>query len=179
MSESQTLARPYAEAVLDLAKSANSFDEWSKDLEFLSKVAQDKSIVELVSNPSLGKTTLSDILLDICGDKISQEGKNLLRLLIDNQRLMVLPELAVQYEKLRAQHQQYVNVEITSAFFVVEEQKQEIESTLKQRLGKAVNITTRVDTDLIGGWVIRAGDEVIDISLQGRLAQLAAELNSI
>ncbi len=179
MSGLQTLARPYAQAVLDLAKSANNFDVWSRNLSFLAAIAQDETVVSLASNPSTGKSILSEILLDICEEQVSKDGKNLLKLLIDNRRLMVLPELQTQYEYLRAQHQQYINVEITSAFTVVEEQQQEIELALKKRLGKAVNITTRIDTNLVGGWVIRAGDEVIDISLKGRLAQLAGKLNSI
>ena len=55
--------------------------------------------------------------------------------------------------------------------------QQQIETILQQRLGKAVDINMTIDQTLLGGWLIRAGDEVIDLSIRGRLERLATELS--
>jgi len=178
MAELATLARPYADAVFELARDAGTLDQWSEDLTFLTAVTKAPEMAELIKNPKVEKATLSQITLDISGSHISEAAKNLVKLLIDNGKLAVTQQLAAQYEVLKAEHQARVNVEITSAYPVEDTQREQIEVSLQKRFGKSVSITVTEDKELIGGWLIRTGDQVIDLSVKGRLQTIAAELHS-
>ncbi|WP_353573088.1 F0F1 ATP synthase subunit delta [Candidatus Albibeggiatoa sp. nov. BB20] len=175
MAELSTVARPYAEAIISLATENSALDKWSENLDFLSITTQDDSVVKMVANPNVDTQTLTKILLDVCESQ--DDGvKNLVKTLIDNQRLDVLPHLAVEYEKLKAEKQNKLKVELVSGYEVTPEQQQELQTVLQKRFGKQIDINISIDAELIGGWVIRAGDEVIDASVKGRLQQLATEL---
>ena len=176
MAEFATLARPYAQAVFELAIDASNLDEWSNNLNFLATVVKDPTMAAVIANPKVSKDTLTRLLHEIGDPHFSTPAKNLVNILVDNHRLPVMPQIAFQYEQLKAQHQGHIQVEIASVFPVEPQQQQEIESILKKRLGKAVDITTRIDKTLLGGWLIRTGDEVIDLSIQGHLQRLAFEL---
>jgi len=177
MAEFATLARPYAEAVFEIAKEEKDFDSWAENLDFLTHVIKDPLVAQVIKNPKVSKESLRNILLDICREKISSEiAMNLVKMLIDNNRLSIIPHLAEQYEQLKAEHLGYATVDLISTYQVKAHQRQTIESILKKRLGKAVDINTTIDRDLIGGWLIRIGDQVIDLSIKGRLQQLATEL---
>jgi len=176
MAELATLARPYAVAVFDLAVEANNFDEWSDTLNFLATVVDYPTMVKVIANPQIDKKTLTNIILDICRDHISETGDNFVKILVDNNRLPAIPEIVLQYEQLKAQQQGYLIIEIVSPYPVEPSQLEEIKTVLQKRFGKAVDINITIDKSLLGGWLIRVGDEVIDISLLGRLQQLATEL---
>jgi F-type H+-transporting ATPase subunit delta len=175
MSELATLARPYAEAIAELAKQDSSFDKWSEDLTFLQTVVESPQLKPLVKMPSGGEK-LVKLILDISQGQISDAAKNLVRVLADNQRLAMLSHVAVQYEALKAQHKGYIKVELISAYAVQPEQQQEIEASLQKSLGKSIEVSISTDPSLIGGMLIRAGDKVTDLTVKGRLQQLAAEL---
>jgi F-type H+-transporting ATPase subunit delta len=177
MAEYATLARPYAEAIFELAKDTGTLDVWSDNLAYLTTIVTEPTMVAIIANPRVEKATLTKLMLDIGGDlNTSQELQNLIRLLIDNRRLSAVPRIAEQYEQLKAQHQGYLKVEITSSYPVSPDQQQHIETVLQKRLGKAVDINITIDQSLLGGWLIRAGDEVIDLTLKGRLDRLATGL---
>jgi len=176
MAEFATLARPYANAVFDLAVEADNFDDWSNDLNFLTTVIEDPIIDKVIVNPQVDKDTLTRLLFDICDDNLEREGKNFFKILLDNNRLQAIPQIAFQYEQLKAQHQGYLNVEIFTPYPVEPQQQQEIETALKRRLGKTVDVNMALDKSLLGGCLIRAGDDVIDVSMKGHLQRLATEL---
>ncbi|EDN70919.1 ATPase, F1 complex, OSCP/delta subunit [Beggiatoa sp. PS] len=176
MAEIATLARPYAEAVFKLAVDGNNFEQWSNALNFLSIVIQDPIMGKVIANPKVEKETLTRILFDICDEALDEPGKNLVKILVDYHRLPAMPQIALQYEQLKAQHEGYVKVDIASAYPVKPEQQQEMEGILKKRLGKGVDISINVDKSLLGGWLIHAGDQVIDLSVKGHFEKLATEL---
>ena len=176
MAEIATLARPYAKAVFELAIESDNFDEWSNNLSFLTKIIENPTISAAIDNPELGKNILTNLLLDVSEEHLSEEAKGLLKILVDNQRLKAIPQIALQYEQLKAEHQGYIKVDIVSAYALNQPQEQEIKVSLNKRLGKSVDVNVIVDKSLLGGFLIRAGDEVIDVSVKGRLEQLASEL---
>ena len=106
----------------------------------------------------------------------SDHGTNFFRLLLENRRVAVLPEIADRFEALKADLENRVDVTVTSAGPVSERQIDEISTALRERLGRDVNIEMKIDENLIGGAVIRAGDVVIDGSLRARLEGLANAL---
>ncbi len=99
-----------------------------------------------------------------------------MRVLAENHRLLLLPEIAAHFELLRAQIENTVDVEVVSAVPLDAAQTEKLRQALDKRLKARVRMTNAVDSSLLGGAVIRAGDLVIDGSLKGRLERLRTEL---
>jgi len=176
MAEKSTIARPYAVAVFALAKEQSKLKEWSDMVCTAAAVAHDETIVALFSNTNVSKTKLAELVIAVCGKTLSAEGKNLIKLLAENRRLVLLPDIAVQYELLRAEEEKTIEAEVISAFQVSDAQQKQIAQKLKKRLGREVTLSCRVDNSLIGGAIIKAGDLVIDGSTTGQIQKLSIEL---
>ncbi|KAF3977742.1 MAG: F0F1 ATP synthase subunit delta [Methylococcales symbiont of Iophon sp. n. MRB-2018] len=176
MSELSTLARPYAQAVFKTAVASKSVSEWSDMLSFLSVVMQDKELIAVIANPKVSQEQLTTLLLDICQDQLNGEGSNLLKLLLENDRLLLTPQISELYESYKADHEGYIDVEVISAYTLTKEEQKKFATTLKKQLNKKVHITTSIDKSLIGGFLAKAGDKVIDGSIKGQLQQLAKKL---
>ncbi len=177
MAEKETAARPYAEAVFGLARERGELKQWSEMLAFASEIASDAAIIELAHDPRVSRTRLAELFLDIARGRLSAEAGNFIRVLIENRRLTLVPEVARQFERLRGEAEGRIDVTVTSAYPLTRSQMKTIEEALKRRFGHDVSVTALVDEALIGGIVVRAGDTVIDGSVKGRLQQLAAHLN--
>ncbi len=176
MAEMQTLARPYAEAVFELARGRNQLTKWSEMLGFIATVAADARMMQIADDPRVDRTRFLSLFLGVCEQRVDEQGANLIRLLVDNRRLALLPEIVAQYEALKAEAEARVEATVISAFPLEAAQLDSLGAALKRRLGREVNLTAQVDQALLGGVVIRAGDLVIDGSVRGRLQELAAHL---
>ncbi len=176
MSELVTLARPYASAVFELAKEQKDFDRWSKMLVFMAAVAHDGEMRRVLDSPRLSEEQAAEMFIAVCEERIDDDGRNFVRLLAENRRLQILPEITALYEFLRHEAEGKIDAEVVSAQEISDEQKKAIAKALKERLGREVNLTTRTDEALLGGAVIRAGDLVIDGSIRGRLNRLSLAL---
>jgi F-type H+-transporting ATPase subunit delta len=177
MAESQTLARPYADATFKLALEMNTLADWSDAFSRLSAIMRADEAQALIGNPRLSAASIGAVIGDAAG-KLSNEQRNFVQILAENDRLTVLPEIARQFEDKRNQHDQVLDAKVTSAYPLTESQVADIVATLQQRYGRKVKAVADVDNDLIGGVSIRVGDEVIDASVRGKLAQLAATLKN-
>jgi F-type H+-transporting ATPase subunit delta len=177
MAEKQTLARPYAEAVFELAKARNRLGQWSEMLAFIAAVAADERMRQIADDPRVDREKFLNLFLGVCEQRVDEQGANFIRLLVDNRRLALLPEIVAQYESLRAEAEARVEATVISAFPLEAAQLETVRAALRRRLGRAVNLRTEVDRTLMGGIVIRAGDLVIDGSVRSRLADLAANLS--
>ena len=178
MAERATVARPYAKAAFEYARDANAFARWSQALATASEIAADPRVAELTKNPSLTAADLAALVIDVSGDKLDAGMQNFVRVLAENHRLLLLPEIAAHYEQFRSAVENTVDVEVTSAVPLNEAQAQRLKQALSTRLKRQVHMRTAVDSALLGGAVVRAGDLVIDGSLKGRLERLATELGS-
>jgi len=178
MAELSTLARPYAKAAFQAAVSAGDVQAWSTMLSVASSVAEQEKVVELLSNPNLTGAQQAQTFVDVCGDSLNEAGQNLVSVLAENKRIPLLPQIFEQFEHLKAELEKAVDVEIISAYEVTDETKQKLTQALKAKLDKDVRVTTSVDSTLLGGAIIRAGDLVIDGTLTGKLAKLAEAMNS-
>ena len=171
-----TIARPYAEAVFERAKEAGQIDAWSEALTLLAAVASDAQIVAQVGNPTVPREAVRDLVLEVCGDALSAEAVNLLKLLAQNGRLEAIPEIARLFDERRIADQGVRHVLIRSAFEMDADQQAELAKALSKRLGGEVDLTIETDSELLGGLEIRAGDLVIDDSVRGKIKQLAHAL---
>ncbi len=178
MAEIQTLARPYAEAVFELAKARQALPAWSEMLVFIVTVAADENMQRLAGDPRVDRARFRELFLGVCGKNLTDEGANFVRLLVENRRLNLLPEIVEQYEALKAKAEARVEATVVSAFPLEAAQLKTLGAALRRKFGREVNLTSQVDKTLMGGIVIRAGDLVIDGSVRGRLADLAAHMST-
>ena len=183
MADNNTIARPYAQAVFELANEAGELSAWSESLDIAGQLLSDSGLVEYLSTPKLSDAKrlefLSGLFKSANATKLAggdKRGDNFLKLLLENRRANVMPEIAAHFEVLKADIENTVEATVTSAAPLSSAQRSEMASALKKRLGREVNITTEIDENLIGGAVIRAGDVVIDGSLRARLEGLATAL---
>lgn len=177
MAEAKTIARPYAEAAFALARERQALEPWSQMLALAAAVASDPNMTRLAADPKITGERLLALFLSVCGERLDAAGQNLIRVLIENRRLALLPEIAAVYEELKNAAEARVEATVVSAFELDASQIKRIEEALERRLRREVRVVTTVDRGLIGGVVIRAGDLVIDASVRGQLARLAANLN--
>ncbi|MDJ0739913.1 MAG: F0F1 ATP synthase subunit delta [Gammaproteobacteria bacterium] len=174
--DATTIARPYADAIYARAVETDKLDLWSDMLELLATAAQDPALSGLIASPKLDMAQMTELMLDIGGGRLSDEGQNLVRLLTANRRLSVLPEIAALFEARKAEHEGTLDVHVSSAFALLPAQEQQLADALKRKLGRDIRISSEQDAELIGGFRLRAGDMVIDGSVSGQLGKLAQDL---
>jgi F-type H+-transporting ATPase subunit delta len=181
MAELATTARPYARAAFVHA-AASARADWGAFLERAAVVVQDPQVVPLIGNPRVPLSELVDFLLGIASagrpsaPHASQQ-RNFLQLLAGNRRLKLLPEIAAQFEALRAEAERIADVEVVSARELTGEQSQQLQTVLERRLGLAVRLHPQVDRSLVGGAIVRYGDFLVDGSLRGRIERLGAAMS--
>ena len=176
MAELATLARPYANAVFDIAKGAGALDGWSRMLGCLGAVAADAGVRQLLESPEMPDEQKAFRLADICGDELDDRARKMIQVLARNKRLGLIGEIRDQFEELKAQNEKVLEVEVVSARPLSAEQEESIRGALANRYQREVTMSSRVDEQLLGGAVIRAGDTVIDGSVRGKLDKLAETL---
>lgn len=181
MADYNTIARPYAQAVFDVARASDALAELSESLGAGKALLEDGQVEAFLASPSLSDAQRLEFLQGLFDKAVgdgsvfaggSQHGTNFLKLLLENDRVAALPEIADQFEELKAAVENTVDVTVTSATPLSKDREAEIAKALKARLGRDVRIETEIDEDLIGGAVIRAGDIVIDGSVRARLEGL-------
>ncbi len=177
MAESVTLARPYAEAVFGIARDENTLDAWEQSLERMGAIANDARMRDVVGDPKIGADRLNQLFVDLAGE-LSQSQKNFVRTLIENERLLVLPEIRQLFVDLKNRHEGVKQVHVTSAFPLDDTAVKQLIATIQPRFKGKLEPTVSVDPELIGGVRIAVGDEVIDASVRGKLATMAAALKA-
>ncbi len=177
MAETTTVARPYAEAVFELAEAQDALAAWSDMLDLLAAIVVDPAMRTVLGSPRLTGERKAELLIGTGGERLDERGRNLVRLLSANDRLLLLPEIAAQYGRLRADAERTIEATVITAQAMDEDTGKRIASALGERLRRKVALTAEVDADLIGGAVIRAGDLVIDGSVKGRLTRLTGALS--
>ena len=178
MAENVTIARPYAEAAFQLASAGNALGPWSEALGRLGLVAADPQMRDCTSDPKLQPNQLAGLFLDVAGAGLSAEQQNYVRVLVDNERLQVLPEIRDLFVALKNEHEGVKEANITSAFPMDDATLNTLVADLEARFKAKLNVKVSVDPELIGGVKIAVGDEVIDASVRGKLANMAAALKN-
>ena len=178
MAENVTIARPYAEAAFQLASAGNALGPWSEALDRLAVVAADPQMRDCIADPKLQPQQLAGHFLDVAGAGLTAEQQNYVRVLVDNERLQVLPEIRDLFVALKNEHEGIKEAKITSAFPMDDATLKALVADLENRFKAKLNVTVSVDPELIGGVKIAVGDEVIDASVRGKLANMAAALKN-
>ena len=177
-AELPTIARPYARAAFSRGlDQTDGLGTWSRMLSLLAAAVSEPIVEEVLDNPTLTTEDETSLILQLMGDGLNQDGQNFVSVLAEYGRLALLPTIAELFELLKANHEKTMDVEVTSAFEVSDQEKIELGAALQRMLQRDINIETKVDKLLIGGVVIRAEDTVIDDSVKGRLEKLSLVLS--
>jgi F-type H+-transporting ATPase subunit delta len=176
MSEAITTARPYAQAAFEEAQKLADLKGWSELLVSLSEATCHPEIRAVITSPRVAKAQIESLMEGLLDGQAKIQQRNFVRVLVENQRLLLLPEIVALFEALRAEAEKTVNVVVDSAFELSAVQKEKIISALKARMGREIKLVCKVNKELLGGVVIRAGDKVIDGSARTRLGEMANAL---
>ena len=175
MAEISTLARPYARAAFEHAAEQKCLDSWLESLQLAAGIAQDPRVHDLLTNPEL---TLEQKLALFASESFDSAFNALLKVMAENDRLLLLPEVARLFADLKKTHEARIDVELTSAVPLDDETKAMYAQRLQQRLGRQVDIHNHIDPSVLGGVIIKAGDFVVDGSLKAKIAKMAETLAS-
>jgi F-type H+-transporting ATPase subunit delta len=176
MAEPTTIARPYAEAAFALARDANALPVWSSMLRFASAVVADPGMAQALDNPRFTAGDKESLLLSVCGERLDHLGRSFLRVLIEADRVALLPQIDALFEELKNEVEGVAKARIDSAFPLADAQLAELKAALEKRFGKRIEATVNVDPTLVGGARITVGDTVIDASVQAQLQTMATRL---
>jgi len=176
MSELSTLARPYAEAVFRMAQGENDLAGWSSRIATLAEIVSDVRVARLIADPAVSADRVVGLIIEVAGAGLGTRGANFVKVLAENERLVLLPEIGTQFETLKACAEGLLEATITSAQELTQAQVDDLVAGLKTKFNRAVNVQVAVDPELIGGAVIAIGDQVIDGSVKGRLQRMAFAL---
>lgn len=178
MAELSTLARPYARAAFRFAQSTDQLAAWHEQLLLLAQLVKHDKVRTLISSPALSGSDQADVLIEVCADELIEPVRNYVKLLAQNKRLPLLPEIVRQYAQLRTEYEQAVDVELITAIALDHETQEKLAESLAKKLARKVNIHATVDPSLLAGAIIKSGDMVIDGSVRGRLEKLSRAINS-
>lgn len=186
MAEHGTVARPYAQAVFELAKADGQLPAWSDFLKLAAVMVTEPDVNRMLFTPGADLTRLAVTIADLCREQLAgpapladgqrSRGANFLKVLAANQRLGVLPDISARFDALKAEAENILDVTLTSASAVSDEQKARLADSLKKRFGRQIRLSVTVDGNLIGGARLQVGDRVIDGSVRTGLDKLATAL---
>jgi F-type H+-transporting ATPase subunit delta len=178
MAELTTIARPYAEAAFALAREQDALPLWSRMLQLASAVVADPKVAEALDSPRLDAAAKESLLLSICGDQLTAEGRNFLRVLIGADRIKLLPAIYAMFESLKDAASGLAKATVETAFPLSDRDLTDLTASLERRFGKKIEATVTVNQELIGGVRVVVGDTVIDGSVQEQLRAMAAQLRA-
>lgn len=177
MAESVTIARPYAEAVFRTAKEAGALGAWSARLARLALIAQDAEMASVIGNPRLSAEQVAQLFISLADDNDAVLG-NFIRVLAENRRLVILPEISRLFDLAKSQEEGVKEAVVYSAFPLDNAQLSALVQQLEAHFGTRLTASVQVDDSLIGGVRVAVGDQMLDASVRGKLDAMATALNN-
>jgi F-type H+-transporting ATPase subunit delta len=176
MAELATIARPYAEALFEASRSDLSGTQgW---LDAIASAADTPQLLQFAANPKVGAAEVVKLVTSVLPQSLPERGLNFLRMVIENDRLAALPDVAKQFRALANAQNGRSDAVIYSAFPIGAAELAELKSVLEKRFGRQLETQVHVDPDLIGGVRVVVGDEVLDTSVRARLQQMTSALTA-
>ena len=177
MQDLVPLARPYAKAIFDAAVDSGSTSETQASLKSLAVGFKEKAITDLISSPTLSRSEILKKLTSIFDGEVNELVNNLLGALAKNDRLEICPEISNLYESLLAEHNQQLDIDVSIPVDLGDESKEGLKQSILKKYGETSNINFSVDPAIMGGITIKIDDEILDLSIKGRVQKLVNELN--
>ncbi|MBM3153777.1 MAG: ATP synthase F1 subunit delta [Chloroflexi bacterium] len=164
-------SKRYAQAVFEIARENGELEKWRPDLKKITELAQDSETVSLLENPKVPFDLKAKLAQEKLG-KVSPLALNLAYILILKGRLRSIPQIADEYQRLLDEHRGIRHTEVTTAIPLDDTSKRKIARSLETMTGKKLSLSLKVDADIIGGFVARIDDSLIDCSIRSELEQM-------
>ncbi len=179
MALARSTARRYAEAAFEIAERDDSMEAWMAALTVADERLTGDDVMRLLSNPSVPATARTEALERIVGDDVAGLQRNLLALMVRRGRFEQLPAVIREFRRLYRQREGIVEATVTSVTALESTELEALRSRLEELTGARIELDQAVDPDLLGGVVVRVGDQLIDGSVRGRLDRLHTDLTNI
>ncbi len=176
MAELATIARPYAEALYKA--SLQDLVNVSVWVDELAAVAANAQLQQFADSPKVTSAQVFDLIASVAKSTLNDHAKNFLRTVIENGRLSVLPEIAVQFRALKNASSGSSDAVVYSAFPIDSAALAQVAATLETKFGRKLNVSVELQPELIGGIRVVVGDEVLDTSVKARLEQMKVALTA-
>jgi len=177
MAELATIARPYAEALFQVAKSQDAA-AWGRQLDALAQVAQDADLRQFADHPKAQPEQVVAVVTAAAKQDLAAGVQNFLRTVVENGRLAALPEIVAQYHVLANAASGVSDAQIFSAYEISDAQLADLKASLEKRFGRKLEAHVQLEPGLIGGVRVVVGDEVLDTSVKARLERMKVALTA-
>jgi F-type H+-transporting ATPase subunit delta len=178
MALTRSTARRYAEAAFEIAERDGTVDAWLAALDVAGERLGDSEVERILLNPAVPFAARREIAERVLGDEVTGAARNLVLLLLQRNRIHLLPAVAREVRRLHARREGIVEAEVTSAASLSEGDVEALRARLADMTGARVEISLHVDPEILGGIQVRIGDRLIDGSVRGRLERLRSRLAS-
>jgi len=173
----ESIARPYALAAFNSAVEKNALDAWLSFLQGATQLSQDTTVSNYLKDPLNPRGPIASLYRDVLKSLLNDYRTNFLNMMVENKRLLAFPAILAAFEAFKAEKEKTTTLQITSAQILEDAEKEKLAQALSKRFGDQVlSLHYDVDPSLLGGAIIRTGDQIIDGSLKNRLNQLARSL---
>lgn len=180
--ELATIAKPYANAIFEIAQQDKSYDDWKLILEAATSLVSDEQMQAYLNSPNASKqdksTNVQSLVASIANRKLSAKENEFLSLILDNDRTAVLPSILSLFENRLNAFDDAKVFFVTSAYKLTATEEENIVSDLSVKYNATVSIETTIDETLVGGLIIKLGDKVIDMSIKARADELSLRLTT-
>jgi F-type H+-transporting ATPase subunit delta len=178
MARQDTAARRYAEAAFEIAQRDGTVDAWRSDLLNAAAILGDDRVARQLANPALALEDRAKLVNDLVGTTVSRPALNLVQLMLRRGRIDQVTRVAGQFRQLDNRRQGITEATATAAAELTPAEVRALTSRLEDFTGGRVELAVTVDPALLGGVLVRVGDQLIDGSVRGRLERLRNRLVS-
>ncbi|CUR53379.1 ATP synthase subunit delta [Serratia symbiotica] len=177
MSNSLTIARPYAKAAFNFSIEKKNIECWQKMLEFAAKITYDKKIYQILTNIVMQEIS-TKIFISICENHLDKYAINFIKIMAEKRRLLILPEVVKHFITLRSSWESIIKVEVFSAKILTKKQKDMLILMIEKRFQCKVKLNCKIDHFLLSGIIIRIKNTVMNDSIRNRLLRMSDILQS-
>jgi F-type H+-transporting ATPase subunit delta len=168
-------AKRYTQAIFSLAREKGNFDQWLADLARLNALLSDERAAAYLASPNVSRADKQHLLDAILADS-GPEARNLARLLLERQRLEIVPEMFELFQQFVLEERGIAIAEVTTAEPLDEQGQALVRERLGGLVGREIELRLKTDPAIIGGIIARIGDQLIDGSVINQLRRLRARL---
>ncbi|MDB5076564.1 MAG: synthase delta subunit [Chloroflexi bacterium] len=169
-------ARRYAQAIMELGLEHNDLDTWRADLQLLAELWADTGLRAYFEDVRISKAARLQRCREILESRISRRALNMVMMLISRGHTSLIPYIARRFEELERERDQTVVAQVTSAYALTAEERQALTEQLAQSTGKDIQLETRISPAILGGLVIKVGDQLLDLSVVGKLNRMREQV---
>ena len=170
------IAKRYARAIFDIASEDQSYDDWLNKLKLISDTRVEDNFANVLNSTKLSFSKKMNLIDDVFSNKLNKLQLNFLKLLTKNLSFFIFHDIYKQFLGLVVKRNNLIRVTVTSPYKISDDLKNQILNLVNDISGADSIIEEKIDSELIGGVVIRLGDTVIDGSMKNKVKQLRREL---